>query len=177
MHKLSGHHNNPASQYEVSVDFSLQEKGIEILFQVKLEAIHVDEKFCPESYDNWGLWEKDVVEVFLTRHQAGKPYLEFQLSPLNQKFALVISRPREDYAYPQSLLVETDSELLDNHWSTRIFIPFTDIPGEGNELYGNFFSCLGATEKRSYFAKNINTEENADFHRPELFESLGSISC
>ena len=59
-------------------------------------------------------------------------------------------------------------------WKAVFKIPLSDIPGSGNKLYGNFFSCLGS-DTRSYYALNINSEDAPDFHRPELFVELGDI--
>ena len=59
-------------------------------------------------------------------------------------------------------------------WVAIFKIPLSEIPGSGNKLYGNFFSCLGS-DTRSYYALNINTEDTPDFHRPDLFIKLGEL--
>ncbi len=125
---------------------------------------------------NWGLWNTDVVEAFLqlreNENDLKAPYLEIQVSPLNQPFALVITEPRKTFFLPRKLALTTESAVEGRIWKARLSV---ELPEEikGEHLYGGFFSCLGLGEgQREFYALNSNPETNPDFHRPELFVSL-----
>ncbi|HLW56446.1 MAG TPA: hypothetical protein VKY27_03620 [Bacteriovoracaceae bacterium] len=129
-----------------------------------------------EDYSkNWGLWETDVVEAFIqlrkTPEETDAPYLEVQLSPLNQPFALLIKKPREVFEYPQNLSFTHESSGEERTWRAKMVV---EVPQElqGQYLYLGLNACLGIGE-REFFALNPNPEENPDFHRPELFERIG----
>src|SRR5438105_4220775 len=60
------------------------------------------------SGDGWGLWDRDVVELFVSDSSiasvagrspasTGLPYYEFVLSPLGQVFQLKIHEPRKKF--------------------------------------------------------------------------------
>ena len=133
-------------------------------------APHVSEKFGHE-YQNWGLWDYDVFEVFLTRSESSKlPYLEIQVSPLNQKFALLINKPRENTEYPKSCPFQAKNEFSGDLWKSSISIDIQDIPGESETINGNIHAILGTP--RNYFSMNVNPEEAPDFHRPEYFTDI-----
>lgn len=131
-------------------------------------------EFGEDYSKNWGLWETDVVEAFiqLRSHpdEVTAPYLEIQLSPLNQPFALLIQKPREVFDYPKNLDFKHESTGEDRTWRAKLEVT---LPEElkGDHLYLGLFACLGIGE-REYFALIPNPESNPDFHRPELFVSM-----
>jgi hypothetical protein len=133
-----------------------------------------DPLFSADWLKNWGLWNKDVFEAFLQLRSSpddlSAPYLEIQVSPLNQPFALIITEPRKTYSPPLKLDFETSVEISDKFWKGKMTLNFPDEL-KGALLYGGFFSCL-ATGPREYYALAPNPEVNPDFHRPELFLSL-----
>ncbi len=129
-----------------------------------------------EDYSqNWGLWETDVVEAFIqlrkTPEDVGAPYLEVQLSPLNQPFALLIKEPRSVFEYPKTLNFTHESSGEERTWRARMTVTLPDEL-QGKYLYLGLNACLGIGE-REFFALNPNPEENPDFHRPDLFERVG----
>lgn len=123
---------------------------------------------------NWGLWNNDVVEAFLQLRAHSEdvkaPYLEIQVSPLNQPFALVIVEPRKTFHPPKAL--EFDHQVLveGRSWKTilRVVLP-PEL--QGTSVYGGFFACL-ENDPREYYALEPNPEAQPDFHRPELFLNL-----
>lgn len=132
---------------------------------------HVDAAFTGDYQSNWGLWNKDVVEAFLQLRSHPNdfkaPYLEIQLSPLNQPFALVITEPRKTFYAPKDLVFLTESETNGKIWKGKFTVTLPpDL--KGDYLYGGFFSCLGY-DPREYFAVEPNPETAPDFHRPEFF--------
>ncbi|MBL7665660.1 MAG: hypothetical protein JNM93_11055 [Bacteriovoracaceae bacterium] len=171
----SGNKQNWKShQYEVSVDFK-QGKNLEINFEVKSKNAYLTSNdFGPDYKKNWGLWNYDVVEAFLQKRDkrgVASPYLEFQLSPKGQAFALVIIKPRQIYYTPLDFKISSKSVVSGESWKAQLSIPSNVFLCEG-ELYGNFYACLGENQNREYYGMNLNPEEKPDFHRPEFFVKL-----
>lgn len=175
MHNLALHISNTLSKSVVKVDFKLKDQLLVIDFEVFASDLVTSDEFCTKSFENWGLWETDVVEVFLTKSVEKLPYLELQLSPLQQKFALIVESPREKYQYPEVINTKFQSEVDKKSWKATFKVPVSEIPGEGNEIFGNFHACLGNKKNRSYYGLNINPEVKVDFHRPDLFIKLGEV--
>lgn len=171
MQNLRGHHKNPHEpEFQVSYEISGD------VFQVKGEyqgPFHVNREFSEDGFENWGLWEFDVFELFLTRDDKCGHYLEIQFSPLSQKLALLIKKPREDFEYfaPQTFCL--NSVFEGEYWRFDCSVKASDIPGDSNILKGNLHSCLFKSEERCYLGLGLNKEEKPDFHRPDLFLNLG----
>jgi hypothetical protein len=175
---LRAHQSVKKSPY--SVRGSLLQKGLELLLDFEVEKQNQNDwihnaKFGNDFRKNWELWNFDVVEAFLQlrSHEAdiSAPYLEIQVSPLNQKLALLILKPRVTFFTPLVLDFISKIETTDSKWSTQIKLNLTQEFLSAGELWGGFFACLGGPQ-RSYLALNPNPEEKPDFHRPELFKKL-----
>ena len=170
-------HGPAFSDHRIKVDWQVTGRVIVLEFQVQKRIgppWQTDEVFNQDWSKNWGLWNKDVVEAFLQLRQSPEdtraPYLEIQISPLNQPFALIVTEPRITYFAPKALDFKSEVTLTDKLWITKLEVT---LPEEvtGDILFGGFFACLGAIT-REYYALNPNPEMNPDFHRPELFLSL-----
>lgn len=156
----------------------VSEREISIIFEVQKRHSRTwygDTKFSENYKENWGLWNFDVVEAFLQlrSHEADltAPYLEVQVSPLNQPFALVITEPRKVYHAPEKFQMQTQVELDEKNWKAEFKLTLPDEI-KGKLLYGGFFACLG-NGPREFYALEPNPEPNPDFHRPDLFLPLG----
>ena len=171
MKNLIAHKSNSFKDLEAQVSWELKDESIDFEFLIKSSIpFYTSDKFSSNYFDNKGLWDFDVVEVFLKKE--GVKYLEFQCSPLGQPFSYLIEKPRVSFDYPSKLNISTKVEVLDETiWKTWISIPYSDIPGSGTLITGNCFACLG--KETQYFALNINTDDRPDFHRPELFIDFG----
>lgn len=140
------------------------------------KAWHTDPEFTHDWSKNWGLWNKDVVEVFLQLRShpddIQAPYLELQISPLNQPFALIIQEPRKIYHAPKILDLIHEVSVDGKVWTAAMKV---QLPAElrGELVYGGFFACLDQ-EPREYYALEPNPEFTPDFHRPELFLPLNN---
>jgi hypothetical protein len=148
---------------------------IEFQVQKRLGATwQTDASFSSDYSKNWGLWNKDVVEAFLQlradENDLTAPYLEIQVSPLNQPFALVIKEPRKTYFAPENLNLKTSSSVEGKVWAGKMEVTLPEDL-KGDHLYGGFFSMI-SIDPKEYYALNPNPEENPDFHRPELFLRL-----
>jgi hypothetical protein len=175
MKKLHAHAQNTDSSSEIYVDYKIQGEFVHVLFEVSTAEININEKFSQDNFDNFGLWDFDVVEVFIQKENKNNHYLELQISPANQKFALLIKKPRIETESYSPLNSKISSTKTSSGFKAEFFIHIDDIPGNSEHIKANFFCCLGPQENKSYFALNINQEVTPDFHRPELFISLGSL--
>lgn len=170
-------HGAGTACHSIKVQYEL--KGSELTLQYTVQkrtskAWLSDPAFTHDWSKNWGLWNKDVVEAFLQlRSHADDvtaPYLEIQVSPLNQPFALIITEPRKIFHAPKELdffhEVVVEGRALTA--TMKVILP---AELKGSMLYGGFFACL-ESDPREYYALEPNPEANPDFHRPELFVCL-----
>jgi len=152
---------------------------LEVTFVVTLPpgaTWHSTTDFSTTDYArNWGLWEHDVVEVFVQARPFAKasatPYHELQISPLGQPFALCIDEPRRRYHAPRTLAYTKEICCTAACWRTRLAM---QVPGyqPGAPLFGNLTACLGPADQRGHFALAPSTSEVPDFHRPYEFIQL-----
>jgi hypothetical protein len=163
--------------HSLKVEFSRQDREVNLTFQVQKRSSQTwdtDAVFTQDWNKNWGLWNKDVVEAFLQlrshESELNAPYLEIQVSPLNQPFALIVTEPRKTYFPPKQLEFFSEVSLEGRFWHTKMKII---LPAElkGTKLFGGFFSCL-SHNPREFYALELNPEDQPDFHRPELFLAL-----
>ena len=170
-------HGTGHAGHGLKVEWEIKDLEISIQFTVSKRSSNAwlsDPVFTHDFSKNWGLWNKDVVEAFLQLrispddHTA--PYLEFQLSPLNQPFALIITEPRKTFHSPKILDVLHEVIVDGKTWTSTVKLT---LPSElkGIYLYGGFFACL-ENGPREFYALAPNPESIADFHRPELFLPL-----
>jgi hypothetical protein len=167
---LKRHPFSLEKNHDVVVKLNKKKDSLDICFEVsnKLNKWNTDKSFDDLPMRNWGLWENDVVEVFLqprsTKKDYKAPYLELQVSPLNQRFQLFIFDPRKVFFTPLVEFFASTSIIENNKWTLNFSIPkFWD---EKN-LYVGLFACLG--KKREFYSANLNKESRPDFHRPDLF--------
>lgn len=170
-------HGMGVAAHTVKVEWSISSTEVTIHFTVNKRSGRPwlsDEVFGSDWAKNWGLWNKDVVEAFLQLRSHAEdlkaPYLEIQVSPLNQPFALIITEPRKVFAAPKALDFFHEVSVDGKQWKGTMKVT---LPPElkGTEVYGGFFACLDQ-DPREYFALEPNPESAPDFHRPELFLPL-----
>lgn len=171
-------HSPGTSYHGIKVAWKRSDRQVEIDFTVSKRSSTpwvTDTSFGDDWNKNWGLWNKDVVEAFLQLRSdpmdTRAPYLEVQVSPLGQPFALLIVEPRKSFHPPAADLVFTNQVTLEQRlWTCHMEITLpSDL--KGDLLYGGFFSCL-LEGQREFYALEPNPEDKPDFHRPELFLSL-----
>lgn len=172
---LTPHHANLESNHSVNLEYSVASNQVVVEFKVKTDSVNVSDAFSMAGFDNPGLWDFDVVEVFIQRKSQKNHYLELQCSPLGQKFALLVKKPRQETIKIENLNTQFEVSEIGDGFKIKFTIPASDIPGDGSEIYANFFACLGASNSRSYYGLNINSEKKPDYHRPELFKKIGQI--
>ncbi len=170
-------HGSSFSGHSIKVNWQRSDRSVVIEFQIQKRlgpTWQSDEIYTTDWSKNWGLWNKDVFEAFLQlrkdESELTAPYLEIQVSPLNQPFALVITEPRKTFFAPKILDFKTEVSVTEKFWTGKMEVILPEEIQGGN-LYGGFYSCL-ATEPREFYALEPNREMNPDFHRPELFLRL-----
>ncbi len=167
---LKRHPFSKAKKHNVQVVSTLKKDALEVSFEVENlnKTWNTSNKFDHLPMRNWGLWDNDVVELFLqprsSINDVNAPYFEFQVSPLNQRFQLVIFEPRKVFFTPMIEFFASISVLEKNKWKITFVVPkfWTE-----KYLYMGMFACLG--KDREFFSANLNPESKPDFHRPELF--------
>jgi hypothetical protein len=170
-------HGPVVAGHTIKVEWAVSHEEAEITFTVNKRSSRPwlsDPAFTDDWSKNWGLWNKDVVEAFIQLRQTSDdikaPYLEIQVSPLNQPFALIIVEPRKSFHAPKELEYSHEVTVENRSWTSVMKFK---LPSElqGTLPFGGFFACLDQ-EPREYFALEPNPENNPDFHRPELFLPL-----
>lgn len=170
-------HGPAIASHTIKVDWQVTTTEVMIEFTVNKRSGRPwlsDPVFNQDWSKNWGLWNKDVVEAFIqlrsTPDDLRAPYLEIQVSPANQPFALIIEEPRKTFHAPKVLDFTHEVTVEGRSWKAamKVTLP-TDL--RGTLPYGGFFACLDH-DPREYFALEPNPENNPDFHRPELFLPL-----
>ena len=170
-------HGPGPSYHSVKVEWMIRGLELEIQFTINKRSSRpwlFDETFSKDWSKNWGLWNRDVVEAFIQLRSSPDdflaPYLEIQVSPKNQPFALIVTEPRKKFSPPKELNFNHETFIEGKSWKTSMKLT---LPGEicGSEIYGSFFACLD-DEPREYYALEVNPEAVPDFHRPELFLPL-----
>jgi hypothetical protein len=129
----------------------------------------------PVGVSQWGLWDWDVVEVFVSAGQANTPYLELQLSPLGQHVELLIHEPRRRWDAEFRSGFRGETRPWDGRaWTARFEVPLTPLGWNGDpvRVRGNFFAILGEPERREYFSAFLPPQAQPDFHLPDRFRPL-----
>lgn len=170
-------HGNDVARHRIKVSWERSADSVQINFEVHKrhgQPWFTDKDMTTDWKKNWGLWDHDVVEAFLQLRKSPQdlaaPYLEIQVSPLNQPFALIITEPRKTFFPPETLDFVTSVEEEGRIWKSSLKVK---LPADlkGTHLYGGFFACLDQGP-REFYALEVNPEDKPDFHQPELFLSL-----
>ncbi len=175
-------HGQTTAHHSIKVEWKCEDDLVVMIFSLQKRDASIwksDPAFSDDWSKNWGLWNNDVVEAFLqlrsTPEDLKAPYLEVQVSPLNQPFALIITEPRKTFFPPANLSFTTVSHAEGRTWKASLTVKLPpDL--QGATLYGGFFSCLSLTDgRREFYALEPNPETSPDFHRPELFVNLQGL--
>lgn len=156
----------------VTADFALESHVLVTSFEVRDQPPAFVNEALAIGSSQWGLWEYDVVELFL-RVGGAPTYYEFQVSPLGQFFELEVFEPRkrvnDKFSSGFTFDVERASPTV---WSARMRIPLKNLGWDERieSLRGNAFAILG--EPRTYWSTGLPEQEAPDFHLPQYFIPL-----
>jgi len=129
-----------------------------------------------------GLWEKDVVEVFL-RPESCDDYFELEVSPLGQWLDVHIRKPRVDvdYRWDSGLRVHASIDKAGGVWIAVLEVPFAPMmgcfgdrkrPQIGDAWRLNLYRMAGEEPEREYLAWCPTFTAVPDFHVPSAFGNM-----
>jgi hypothetical protein len=160
---------------DVRVGFALVGDRLEVEFVTRAPELRSNAAFGAEG-SHWGLWDWDVVEVFVST--GGSGYFEFQVSPLNQGFELRIFEPRKrfdrDFRCAWTHEASVSGAAGAREWSARMSLPLRELgwDGDSGKLRGGAFAILGETPTRGYWSLFLPPQQKPDFHLPAEFRPL-----
>jgi hypothetical protein len=159
----------------VDVDIRLKGTLLSALFRVQSDTPSEINPALPTGSSQWGLWDWDVVELFVSCAPGGLPYYEFQVSPLGQHFELEIFEPRKrfnrDYRSGLDCVARATGP---GRWEGELSIPLERLGWNGDPaaVTGNAFAILGPKGARTYWSLFLEPQEKPDFHLPHAFRAL-----
>ncbi len=171
----------PVPAAQVSCGFSLRGSLLKAEFQVRgVEPLSLLEGLQGPG-PHWGVWEGDVVEVFL--RVGGSEYFEFVLSPLDQPFELQIFEPRKRVnrefrsGFRHGARCENAQPNGAQDWSAWMEVDLDRLGWAGgrDDLTGNAFAILGRPDARRYFSLFLPPQTVPDYHLPEYFAKLPGL--
>jgi hypothetical protein len=129
-----------------------------------------------------GLWEKDVVEIFL-RPESCDDYYEIEVSPLGQWLDIHILKPRvnADYRWESRLRLQVRVDQESRIWRVFVALPFIPLmqvygdkqcPRVGDSWRLNLYRMTGEPPDREYLAWCPTFTGKPDFHVPSAFGNI-----
>jgi hypothetical protein len=115
----------------------------------------------PGSTD--GLWEHEVVELFLLG--ADSRYLEIELAPHGHYLLLELSGTRN--VVRKGMEIRYEAERLGERWRGVAIVPLSYLPPQ--IAHANAYAIHGSGERRRYLAASPVPGKGPDFHRLEAF--------
>ncbi len=113
----------------------------------------------------WGLWEHEVVEVFvLGEHDR---YLEVELGPHGHHLVLVLNGRRN--VVSREHRIEYVVQRRGDRWRGRARVPAMLVPPGPHRL--NAYAVHGVGAARRYLAAHPVPGDAPDFHRLDCFEA------
>ena len=114
----------------------------------------------------WGLWEYEVVELFLLG--TDEQYLEVELGPHGHHLILTLKGVRNIVSRHAEVTYQTT--LGDARWSGVARLPRSLLPP--GPLRANAFRITGPGSTRGYYATYPSTGAQPDFHSLETYRPL-----
>ena len=111
----------------------------------------------------WGLWEHEVVELFVAG--AADAYTEVELGPHGHHLVVRFRALRQPWARELPLRWEIANRA--GRWSGRAILPWSWLPDPPWRV--NAYAIHGAGGARRYLAAHPPGGERPDFHRLDTF--------
>ncbi len=129
------------------------------------------------SQERWGLWERDVAEVFINPFpDRMNTYFEFEVAPNNQWVDLAIDlekTPFYDMSWNSCFDHATRVDELNGTWYCEMQIPLLSLGVEeinpGAEWGINFYRCDGSADPNTKKALAWSPTTVESFHTPSCF--------
>jgi hypothetical protein len=133
---------------------------------VRIHAPFHGDPAPPGEGSTWGLWEFEVVELFVLGPD--DRYVEIELGPHGHYLALVLQGARKVVERERPLDVQVTRE--GTHWTGEVLIPWSLLPQE--PWRGNAYAIHGIGEARRYLVHHPLGTERPDFHAIAAFPEL-----
>lgn len=131
--------------------------------------------FEPAELDKerFGLWDRDVVEVFINADAANlRHYTEYELSPNGEKLDLVLKLPDKDFKWSSRFETAVKIDPAARTWTAEMKIPLASLsdnkPSPGTRWRINFYRHDAANQAFLAWSPTLN----GNFHTPERFGTL-----
>jgi hypothetical protein len=110
-----------------------------------------------------GLWEYEVVELFLANE--ADSYLELEFGPHGHYLALRFSGIRQ--LMQREIAVSYQTEISGGAWRGRAVVPASYLPPGVSRV--NAYAIHGQGQERRYLAAHAVPGARPDFHQPRFF--------
>lgn len=154
------------------------DENLYFLFVSRFESMYLISGPPKTDVDTWGLWDYDVVEVFIGWDLSEiRRYKEFEVSPRGEWIDLDVDRTKPkgiDAAWNSGMRVKTRVDETAKTWYCEMQIPWRSIdtrrPAAGNQLRLNLYRIEGGPAERKYLA--WRPIFSPSYHTPEGFGLL-----
>lgn len=148
---------------EERVHLSLRDEPEGLVLTVVAPA-HGDPPPAAEAGPTWGLWEHEVVELFIVG--ADGRYTEIELGPHGHHLVLRLSGVRQ--IVERELPLTFSARVHNGRWRGVAKIPRSLLPEGPHRV--NAFALHGTGETRRYLCWTPLPGPKPDFHQPDRFE-------
>jgi len=150
----------------VRMRITLASTGLDISVEA---PFHGDEPPRAAPGPLWGLWDHEVVEVFVLG--PGEVYTEIELGPHGHYLVLRLAARREAVAC--ALLDAFRPQIRGPRWTASIHIPVELLPPPPHRL--NAYAIHGQGDLRRFLALWAVPGAGPDFHRLECFRAIDQL--
>ena len=160
-------------QISTTVRTLWSDDAIYFAFEAPYTELTVFEPPLEKGEERLGLWDRDVVEVFIgTNLDKITQYTEFEVAPTGEKLDLKLDYPEKDFPWSSGFEAAVHIDSSAKKWTTEVRIPFAalaqDKPASGTCWRINFYRHDIAW--KSFLAWNPALKPSA--HTPERFGIL-----
>ena len=161
-HTWNGHPIPPTEQVRVTLNWQQESpsKGLHVTIDA---PYHHDPLPSSPIGSLWGLWEYEVVEVFLVDHNGH--YTELEFGPHGHYLGLKLTAPRQ--ISEKHLSLDYVATIDRNRWTGKAFIAQQYLPKKLTRL--NLFAIHGSGENRRYLTWSPLPGTVPNFHQPHVF--------
>jgi Carbohydrate family 9 binding domain-like len=172
---MSGRRNFPQSETAVAARWTAAH--LYFAFRCRFSTLTVYENEDPAK-ERWGLWNRDVVEVFVNpQPERVNHYYEFEVSPNNQWIDLEIDKtktPFNDAGWNSGFEHSTRIDAANHFWMCEMRIPVSSMGVEripaGAEWRINFYRADGPGDNSQRRLMSWSTiPDSRTFHVPTRF--------
>lgn len=157
------------------------DESVLFYFQCWYDVLNVNPEWSTAK-SHPGLWEKDVVEVFI-KPEPNEDYFEIEVSPLGQWLVAHVLKPRVDvdFNWKSDLKLKAEIDERQRIWRAFLVVPFQrmiepapeDRPPQVGEVWRlNLFRITGEDSNREYLSWRPTFTALPDFHVPQSFGNL-----